>query len=144
MSESISLPSNLIVYFDGSCSPRNPGGTAVGAYRILDNSGKCLFEWRVEVCRGITATNNVAEWAALHFALKWLKKMEWKGDLRIRGDSQLVIKQLNGQWRCHKETLREYRDKCLDILKEMTWQANWIPREQNTEADALSKDVTKK
>lgn len=140
--EAVPLPDSLIVYFDGSCT--KPGGRAVGAYRILDSAGKMLVEWRAEVCNGPGATNNVAEWAALEFALKWLNRRDWKGSLTIHGDSQLVICQLAGEYQCRKEHLKPYLESCRNLLKDVTWQATWVPREQNTEADALSKSTRPK
>jgi ribonuclease HI len=90
-------------------------------------------------------TTNVAEYgglvAGLAGALTWLKK----GDvLVVYGDSQLVIRQMNGEYRIKKAHFLPY----VKRAKESIVAANelgaivaleWIPREQNTRADELSK-----
>jgi ribonuclease HI len=59
--------------------------------------------------------------------------------LRICGDSRLVIDQLTGRWKCRKEELRRCRDECLGLLAGITWEAVWVARVDNAEADALSR-----
>jgi ribonuclease HI len=127
------------LYFDGACGPVNPGGVATFGWRLLGPDGRVLAVNSGEVCRGPGATNNVAEWQALVFALRYLAGQGWKGSLQIRGDSLLVINQLNGRWRCRKEHLRPYRGECLRLLAGIHWVAVWVPREENRGADALAK-----
>jgi ribonuclease HI len=94
---------------------------------------------RGEVCRGEGATNNIAEWAGVTNGLRYLKEQRWTGDLEIYGDSQLVIRQLLGEYKVRKETLQPYHRECMAILAKWQWTATWIPREQNEECDRLSK-----
>jgi ribonuclease HI len=136
-----SAPDVHRVYFDGACGPVNPGGIATFGWRFVGPDGQLLASEQGEVCRGPGATNNVAEWHALWRALQFLAARGWQGQLRIYGDSRLVINQLTGRWRCHKGHLRRYRDACLNLLRRMDWRASWIPREQNEEADELSKQA---
>lgn len=100
---------SLTIYFDGACIPVNPGGTATGAFRILTRNGEVVHSDKFLVCRGPVATNNVAEWAGLLATLRWVRA-QFPGSLHfeIRGDSQLVIHQLNGRWRCQKAHLQPY------------------------------------
>jgi ribonuclease HI len=134
-----STPGVHRIYFDGACGPSNPGGVATFGWRFVAPDGRVLAADQGEVCRGEGATNNIAEWHALLYALRFLAGRNWQGRLRIYGDSQLVIKQLTGRWKCRKEALRQCRDTCLGLLSGMDWRANWIPREANGEADALSR-----
>jgi ribonuclease HI len=95
--------------------------------------------------RGEGATNNLAEWTALGLALRWLldnPEVASGNVLHIQGDSQLVIEQLNGTWNCNKPHLIRLRDRCREIIEQLAvvaWRANWIPRLENQEADALSR-----
>ena len=62
----------------------------------------------------------------------------------IRGDSKLVINQLNGKWRIRKGlylSIAMEAEDLLAYLKGLGWQVSfcWIPRTQNEECDALSK-----
>ena len=141
--EASGIAPTIVVHFDGACEPRNPGGIATCGWTVHEG-GKLIGSGFQEVCRGDGATNNVAEYCALGFALKWLLEtgLGGKAVLDIRGDSQLVVEQLNGNWKCNKDHLRRLRDRCKALLQEImpaSWRATWIPREQNGEADALSR-----
>lgn len=133
------LPSKLKLYFDGSCEPKNPGGIAGYGWRLVDMDGNEVTTDRGEVCRGPGATNNIAEWAAVTNGLRYLKEKEWQGTLDIFGDSQLVIRQLLGEYKVRKDTLIPYHKECMGLLENLQWNAHWIPREQNEECDKLSK-----
>jgi ribonuclease HI len=129
------------IYFDGACGPVNPGGIATFGWRFVAPDGRVLAYNRGEVCRGPGATNNVAEWHALLHAVRFLAERGWTGRLHIYGDSLMVIRQLNGRWRCNREGLRRCRDECRQLLTGIAWQAIWIPREENAETDALTRQV---
>ena len=129
--------SDLTLYFDGLCEPRNPGGIATYGWLLLED-GEIIEEGNGVEVRGKGATNNVAEWAALECGLRAAAALRPE-QLLIHGDSQLVINQLTGSWRMHAAHLRPYLDRCLELLKGCGWQARWVPREQNSAADALSR-----
>lgn len=136
------LPDKLKLYFDGSCGPKNPGGIAGYGWRLLDLEGNEVSADSGEVCRGPEATNNIAEYASLTYGLRYLKQKEWRGELEILGDSQLVIRQLKGEYKVRKDTLIPYHTECMGLLKsfgDSSWKVTWIPREQNEECDKLSK-----
>lgn len=130
----------FILYFDGSCQPKNPGGVARYGWHIESGDGVRVAQDAREVCRGAEATNNVAEWAGLRAGLRYLRDQNLRKRLIIRGDSQLVINQLNGMWKCKKAHLKVYLDDCQDILLEWEWKAEWISRSENQIADSLSKE----
>lgn len=127
----------LTLFFDGLCEPRNPGGVACYGWLLLDEHGHIIEEGNGEEVRGQSATNNVAEWAALEHGLR-AAALRRPDRLEIRGDSQLVINQLTGSWQVGAAHLRPYRDRCLRLLEGCNWAARWIPREGNTAADRLS------
>ena len=134
------LPKKLDLYFDGSCGPNNPGGTAGYAWVLIDPESKeVLASDFGKVCEGPLATNNVGEWGAVTNGLRHLRDQGWVGELSIRGDSQLVICQLVGKYKCRKETLIPYYKECMVLLADWQWDAYWIPREDNDQCDSLSK-----
>jgi ribonuclease HI len=83
-------------------------------------------------------TNNVAEYEALMLGLKLLKKVGAK-QIMVRGDSELIIKQIKGEYAAKHPRLRAYRNAALDALKcfnEVDLQV--MPRGQNILADGLA------
>lgn len=120
-------------WFDG-CSLSNPGPSGIGAVLRDANGG------RLEVCAGIGhATNNVAEYRAL-IAVMALALEHGCRELVVRGDSQLVINQVFNGWKVSAAGLQplhaQSRALCAKFARV---QGQWIPREQNGEADELSK-----
>ena len=131
---------NVTLYFDGAAEP-NPGLGTYG-WILKRRDGKPIVHEKGAL-KG-TRTNNEAEYTALGTALRWLadgKLGEPVNDLLIMGDSQLVIKQLSGNWKCNAEKLQPLRARCLELLKTLNcpWKAVWIGRESNQDADALSR-----
>jgi ribonuclease HI len=61
-------------------------------------------------------TNNIAEYEALMLALKLLKKVGAK-QIMVRGDSELIIKQIKGEYAVKHPHLRAYRNSILDALR---------------------------
>jgi ribonuclease HI len=138
--------SRLVAYFDGACEPKNPGGVASGGWLILSEESREVIESGYKVFFHGTreATNNAAEWCALGFALRTiLDKQIFRrfGALLICGDSQLVINQLTGEWLCRNERMAMFCERCHELLNaiRLPWAAEWIPRDENQRADALSR-----
>jgi len=98
----------LTIYTDGA-SRNNPGKAAI-AYRI-EIEGK-LIEEKGEYI-GIT-TNNQAEYKALIKALKEAKKHN-PSEITHYSDSQLLIKQVTGEWKVKEEKLQELKDEILKL-----------------------------
>ena len=87
------------IYFDGACLPKNPGGIACfGVVAVDSNNIRVKEKWGIVSEHG---TNNIAEWNGLIEALKLARKLGWK-DVKILGDSQLVVNQFNGLWQIKK------------------------------------------
>lgn len=135
-------PKKLIVYFDGACEPRNPGGYGTWGWVLKDAAtGETLETGQGCDGFGTGRTNNRSEYLALGFALRHLNDSGWTGTLECRGDSQLVCYQIYGSWQCNKDHLRKLRDRCRQLLQELapgTHRIVWVPRDQNQEADQLS------
>ncbi len=83
-------------------------------------------------------TNNIAEWKALIEGLKFAKVFKCK-KLQVCGDSQLVIKQIKGQYKVKSKNLiplfNEAKKLCNNF-KEIDFK--WVNREDNARADTLS------
>jgi ribonuclease HI len=63
--------------------------------------------------------------------------------VEIYGDSELVIKQLNGQYECRSDILRSYYEECREILKSFQLVIRrHIPREHNEEANKLAQSAS--
>jgi hypothetical protein len=91
-------------------------------------------------------SNNVAEYAGVLHILKHLSSRP-PGRVTIHGDSNLIINQLNGRWRIRKGLYRSVAIEAKELLAYLHglgWQTNlcWIPRMQNEECDALSKEAS--
>ncbi len=128
----------LSVYFDGLCSPKNPGGVAAYGYLVYKNGELLHKGWGV-VGEGKGMTNNVAEYEALLAAIKWLRENRLEDRVVFKGDSRLVIKQMRGEWSVKSETSKRYVPMIKRLLEGMDFEFLWIPREENAEADSLSK-----
>lgn len=123
------------VYFDGA-SRGNPGPAAVG--------------WAIVTSDGIVAegsrrightTNNQAEYEALVTALEAASEYGLR-EVDLRGDSQLVVKQVRGEWNTNDPELRERRVTVRELLDEFDrWSIAHVPREINERADSLANEA---
>ena len=131
----------MIVYFDGG-SRGNPGPSA-GACVIISDVKEITVGKSVWLGR---ATNNQAEYSGLSLAMRslFLGDRLYDGtDLIIRGDSALVINQMNGTWQIKNPVLRSLHSGVMEVLDaaaktyRLSVQFEHIPRELNTMADGL-------
>ncbi|AIF83601.1 ribonuclease HI [Candidatus Nitrososphaera evergladensis SR1] len=130
------------VHFDGLCLPKNPGGIACYAYIIKEKgSGRLLHsDSGIAAEPSAQSTNNVAEYTALIRALEWLDENGHASrKVEVKGDSQLVVKQMSGEFRVkHKQIIPLFQRAALLRKKFADISITWVPREQNSEADKLS------
>jgi ribonuclease HI len=134
---------DYIAWFDGACEPVNPGGTASFGVVIKGQDGTVLLRDAGVVGKGKAMSNNLAEHAGVLNILIYLSSRP-PGRVTIRGDSNLVINQLDGKWRIKKGLYLAIVIETKDLLAHLRglgWQINfcWIPRDQNEECDALSR-----
>ena len=81
-------------------------------------------------------TNNEAEYLALIEGLRIARGRGRK--LKIFMDSQLIVRQLRGEYRVKSEKLRLLHERAKALLMEFDWTVEHVPREQNSEADRLA------
>lgn len=127
------------IYIDGSCLPRNPDGVASYGFIIEVDGFKVKEEYGVVGHENVS--NNVAEYAALIRALQWLKINGVKPDkVVVKSDSQLLIKQLKGQYAVKSPRLIPLYREVKELAKDLpSIEYHWIPRGENEDADSLSK-----
>jgi ribonuclease HI len=123
------------VFADGGARG-NPGPAAIGAV-VFDPSTSPPTRLAT-VSEGIgTATNNVAEYRAVIAGLEAAQPFGARL-LRLRADSMLVIRQLEGAWKVKHAGLRPLHARAAELLA--TWpevDLAHVPREQNADADLL-------
>jgi len=124
----------LIIEADGG-SRGNPGLSGAGAVVIDAASGNILRE--ISEAVGI-ATNNVAEYSAVIFALEAAFEIEPAADIVVRMDSKLVVEQMSGRWKIKHPDMLSLGAKVQQLISGKNVEFVWIPREQNVLADALA------
>lgn len=130
----------ITVNCDGLCEPINPGGTACYGWVAYQN-GERIGEGCGVICSGPEATNNVAEYTAVIKALEWLLASQLENEkIEIRSDSQLCIYQLQGIYGVYSPRIKPLYKKARQLAgKFRDLHFRWVPREQNEEADELSR-----
>jgi len=128
----------ITINFDGLCYPKNPGGAAAYGY-LVSRDGKPIWRGFGGVGEGKGMTNNVAEYEALMAAAQWLVDEEIDEKILIKGDSELVIKQMKGQYKVTSATSKKYVPEIKRLLQGKDVSFEWVPREENEEADGLSR-----
>ena len=118
--------------FDGAGNP-NPGPAAWGAWLDTPLGDPA---WSGHGALGHT-THNVAEWQGLLHILTAAHTFQVR-TLQICGDSQLVIRQFTGEYAVKQPPLHTLADRAHRMARQMTVTVQWVPREQNPRADALS------
>lgn len=134
----------LVMHFDGACEPTNPGGLGSWGW-LLTAGGDLLASDSGTIPPGPASTNNVAEYTALGKGLRHAADDAGglpPGALLVRGDSQLVVRQVTGQWLCNRPHLARLRDRCRELLavigRTRPVRLEWVRREENESADALT------
>lgn len=112
----------------------NPGEAGCGAV-IVDEAGEVVKELS---CYLGHATNNVAEYEGLLLGLQALLDLE-KKNIRVQSDSQLLVRQLNGQYRVKDEKLKRLFERAVNLLRRFDRvRIVHVPRELNRHADRLA------
>ncbi len=123
----------VIIFTDGA-SRGNPGPAAIGA-TLKDKQGNSITSISQPIGR---ATNNQAEYRAIIAAIEEAIKLGAK-QVNVHSDSELVVRQINGQYRVKKASLKplyQQVKRLQDQLKDFS--ISLIPREENKEADTLA------
>ena len=123
----------ITAYTDGGARG-NPGPAGYGVH-ILDADGSTLAELVGPLGR---ATNNVAEYSGLIAALKWALE-HGQSRVRVRMDSELVIKQMRGEYKVKHAGLQPLHAEARSLVAQLGHVTfEHVRREQNKVADGLS------
>jgi formyltetrahydrofolate-dependent phosphoribosylglycinamide formyltransferase len=126
------LSDKIIAYIDGA-SRGNPGPAAAG-FTLADSDGTQLQAKAFFLGR---ATNNIAEYTSLVKALEAAKQIGTE-QLVVFSDSELLVRQINGQYKVKSELIRPFFRQAISLLGEFkNWQVRHISREKNEQADKL-------
>ena len=123
----------IVVNVDGA-SRGNPGESGIGV-AIFDKDLNLINE----ACDYLgVATNNVAEYKALILGIKLSTKYNAKRVL-FKADSELMVKQIKGEYRVKNAQLKLLFTEAQGLLKKLpNWKIMHVPREENKEADLLA------
>lgn len=127
----------LKMEFDGSCkeNPGGPGGYGV----VIRKNGKIIDELVGPLKNSDNMTNNRVEYLALIIGLKYIKNKYPGGSVICKGDSKLVIQQIQGQQSVKSNGLFDLWEKASKIANSMNVSFEWINRNENKRADELSR-----
>ena len=132
------MKKNLEMYVDGACSG-NPGEAAVG---VVITDGQ-------EIIKNISerigkATNNIAEYTALIFALQEALILR-ANEVKVYTDSELMHNQLKGEYKVKDAQLKSLYLQVQHLVEGLrSFEIKLIPREQNGAADKLATQALKK
>jgi ribonuclease HI len=122
----------VVVHVDGGARG-NPGPAAIGA--VVAAADGTVLERRAETIG--EATNNVAEYRALLLGLERARALG-ADEVEVVNDSELVAKQVSGEYRVKHAAMRPLHAAALEALAGFArWSLRSVPRAQNAEADAL-------
>ncbi|MCX5635534.1 MAG: formyltransferase family protein, partial [Planctomycetota bacterium] len=127
------MADEITIYTDGG-SRGNPG-PAAAAFVLIDSTGRQLQAKAFFIGQ---ATNNVAEYTAAIKALDAAKQLGAK-QLTLFSDSELMVKQINGEYKVKNENLLPLFQTIEEKLSQFkTWKVRHIAREKNQHADKLA------
>lgn len=131
-----------LIHTDGG-SRGNPGPAAVGVVIEAENKSSSA-SWRKEYGEYIgKTTNNEAEYRAVIFALKKLKSLigkekAGKAEIMIHADSELLVKQMNGQYKINDKNIKDWFIEIWNLKLDFgNVQFNHVFREKNKAADRM-------
>uniref|UniRef100_A0A6C0FCH9 RNase H type-1 domain-containing protein n=1 Tax=viral metagenome TaxID=1070528 RepID=A0A6C0FCH9_9ZZZZ len=130
------MTSNYILFFDG-CSKGNPGESGAGAVIFRDDKEIYTESFFV----GDRETNNVAEYTGLIMGLSYAVDNNMD-TLVVKGDSNLVIRQMKGEFQVKSPKLMPYYQearKLSDKIKNIRYEH--VYRDNNKRADELANNA---
>ncbi len=123
-------------YIDGA-SRGNPGESGIGVI-LKDETGNTIATINGYIGR---ATNNIAEYTALIACLKKAKELNCT-KITIHSDSELLVRQMNGQYRVRNEGIKEIFEQVQRVIRSakggFKCEIKHIKREENRDADHLA------
>ena len=126
----------IIAHIDGGARG-NPGPAGYGV-AVADSSGKRVAELSEYIGH---RSNNVAEYSGLLGALHYCLKHEERA-LKVMSDSELMVKQLNGQYKVKSPDLKTLYDEAQTMIRRLDWfRAEHVLRAKNKDADRLANEA---
>jgi ribonuclease HI len=124
--------SRLVINVDGGARG-NPGPAAIGVL-VRDGEGEVLEEVGERIGE---ATNNVAEYRALLRGIE-LAAAHGASELELIGDSELVVRQVEGRYKVKNEGMKELHAEVKRALGNFdSWSIRHVRRAENADADRL-------
>src|SRR5450432_3896160 len=122
---------DLVAYIDGG-SQRNPEPAGVGVVMQGAREGP------IRIAKWIgTQDNNVAEYVALLEALQCALDLK-ASRLHVYSDSQVVVKQMRGEYQCRSALLYSLHWTCRKLARSLDFSISHVGREKNAEANTLA------
>jgi ribonuclease HI len=124
----------ILAFTDGA-SRGNPGESGIGII-LKDELGNIISTQYGHIGR---ATNNIAEYMALVTCLKLVKKIRCI-NLIVHSDSELMVRQLNGDYKIRNEGIKKLYKRIQTLLASSSFQfkIRYVPRYENRDADRLA------
>ena len=125
------LPAIARIKFGGMCEPFNPGGHATWAWAAYSRTGREQTHDSGYIGHGPGMTNNISDYTALIRALTWLRDTCRKTDhtTRCSSDSQLIIKQMTGEYGVRAAVLIPLHQAARDLLRTVHVTFEWERKE---------------
>ncbi|MFW6064598.1 MAG: reverse transcriptase-like protein [Candidatus Natronoplasma sp.] len=132
---------NIILESDGAYRGKD-GGVASYGYLVKKNSETVREDYNILLDERVT--NNYAEYMAVIKGLECIKHSDLEFEkIIIMSDSQLVVKQVNGEWSVNSDNLKDLHKEVKELItyfeeKNKSVDIEHVGRENNVEADELS------
>ena len=127
------LDTNELTIFTDGASRNNPGEAGAGVLILRNNKPVAKLARYLG-----TTTNNIAEYTAAIMGMEHAVKLG-ASSVRLFADSELLVKQVNGQYKVKNEGLKLLHHKVKELIAKIgSVEVQYIPRESNKEADALA------
>lgn len=136
-----------LINFDGGAAPTNPGPSAYGfvIYEIINSELDPIYASGDYID---IQTNNFAEYSGVLNGIKYFKNNLFKINdqnvytLSIKGDSKLVVEQLNGKWKCESSNIIDLYKECKKYIQQLKMEGvniniNHVYRIDNKKADSI-------
>src|SRR5579859_3706643 len=122
---------DLVAYIDGG-SLGNPGSSGIGV--VIDGPA----DGTIRIAKWIGyQDNNVAEYVALLEALQCALTLK-ACTLHVYSDSQVVVRQMNGEYVCRSPRLYSLHWICRKLARSLEFSISHVRREHNAEANHLA------
>ena len=133
----IAVMPELVAYVDGGCLG-NPGPSGIGV--VISGCA----DGPVRIAKWIgNQDNNVAEYAALMEALQFAVSLKAQ-KLHVYSDSQVVVRQMTGQYSCRSARLYSLHWTCRKLAQALKFSISHVPRENNAEANGLAQSALRR